>query len=180
MLRNSLRQIFLSDRFAHILRWILFLYVAAVLCPIRYLEFNAKDVDNTWLLALSCGAAQHLAMGRDIAWATGPLAHLAAPLDIGSNLADGLIFQAVVWGQLIAILSDLFFRGSFPLKNPAFFSVLVGLSGPQYHELPNPPGSGTLLFDGALILLTHHRSRGGWIRYLTALILLGVVPLIQS
>jgi len=85
MLKNSLGQIFLSHRFAHLLRWILFLYVADVLCPIRYLEFNAKDVDNTWLLALSYGAAHHLAMGRDIAWTTGPLAYLAAPLDIGSK-----------------------------------------------------------------------------------------------
>jgi len=85
----------------------------------------------------------------------------------------------VVWALLIAILSDLFFRGSFPLKNLAFFSVFVGLSAPQYHELPNPLGSGSLLFDGALILLTHYRLRGGRIRYVTALIVLGVVPLIQ-
>jgi len=59
MLKNSLRQIFLNDRFEHVLRWILFLYVAAVLCPVRYLEFNAKDIDNTWLLALNYGAAHH-------------------------------------------------------------------------------------------------------------------------
>jgi len=39
-------------------------------------------------------------MGRDIAWTTGPLAYLAAPMDIGNNLAHGLIFQAA----MIAIL----------------------------------------------------------------------------
>ncbi len=104
MLTNSLRQIFLNDRFEHVQRWILFLYVAAVLCPVRYLEFNAKDVDNTWLLALNYGAAHHLMMGRDIAWTTGPLAYLTAPMDIGNNLAHGLIFQAAIWLLLIAIL----------------------------------------------------------------------------
>jgi hypothetical protein len=55
MLENSLRQIFLNDRFEHVQRCILFLYVVAVLCPVRYLEFNAKDVDNTWQLALIRG-----------------------------------------------------------------------------------------------------------------------------
>ena len=179
MLKNSLRQIFLNDRFEHVLRWILFLYVAAVLCPIRYLEFHGKDVDNTWLFALNYGAAQHLVMGRDLAWTTGPLAYLAAPLDIGHNLAHGLLFQAAIWVLLIAILRDLFFRSSFPLKNLAFFSVFMGLSSPQYHELPNPLAAGTLLFDGALILLTHYRLRGGRTRYITALVMLGLVPLIQ-
>ena len=100
-------------------------------------------------------------------------------MDIGSNLAQGLLFQAAVWALLVAILWDLLFRSSFPLKNLAFFSVFIGLSGPQYHDFPNPLGTGSLLFTGALILLVHFWLHGGMTRYVTALIMFGFLPLIQ-
>lgn len=167
-----------SNRTKLVLRTALFAYLAMVFCPIQYWA-PAEDVDNTWFFALNYAAAHHLVMGRDIAWTSGPLAYLAAPMDIGNNLVQGLVFQAALWTLLLAVLWDLFSRGSFSLKNLAFFSVFLGLSGPLYHEQPNPLGAGDLLLVGALILLVHFRLRGGISRYITALVMLGLVPLIK-
>jgi hypothetical protein len=169
----------LLDAVKYTARWVLFLYLLMVLCPVRYWPFNLNDWDNTWVFALNYGVEHHLVFGRDIDWTSGPLAYLAAPMDIGNNLAAGLLFQAALWIVLCAILWDVFFRGSAPLKNLAFFSLFVGLSGPQYHHLPNPLGPGGLLFVGGLILLVQFHLRGGLSRYVTALVMLGIFPLIQ-
>jgi len=160
-------------------RWVLFLYLLMVLCPIRYWPFNLNDWDSTWVFALNYGSSHHLILGRDIDWTSGPLAYLAAPMDLGNNLVAGLLFQTALWILLCAILWDVFFRGRAPLKNLAFFTLFVGLSGPQYHHLPNPLAPGSLLFVGGLLLLVQFHLRGGLSRYLTALAMLGVVPLIQ-
>ena len=183
-LTNSLlRQLFFSDRAKSALRGALFAYLGLVLCPIQYFAISDRNVDDTWLFALNYAAAHHLALGRDIVWTSGPLGYLAAPMDIGNNLAQGLTFQAALWVLLLAILLDLFFRGRFPLRNLAFFSICLGLSGFMYHQSPNllinPLGAGDLLFVGALILLVHFRLRGGSGRYVTALVMLGLVPLIK-
>jgi hypothetical protein len=161
------------------MRSVLFLYLGLVLCPIHYWHFSPGDVDNAWIFALNYGAAHHQVVGRDIAWTSGPFAFLAVPMDIGNNLVQGLLFQSALWILLLIILWDLFFRGRFALRNLAFFSVLVVFSGPQYHHHPNPLGAGNLLLSGALILLVHFHLRGGMARYITALIMLGFVPMIQ-
>jgi hypothetical protein len=179
MFRCFLLRMLLSDQAKHVARKVLFVYLGLVLCPIQYWALSSQDQDNTWLFALNYAAAHHLVLGRDIAWTSGPLAYLAAPMDIGNNLVQGLVFQAALWSLLLAILWDLFFRGGFSLKNLAFFSVFLGLSGPLYHQPPNPLGAGDLLLVGALILLVHFRLRGGLRRFITALVMLGLVPLIQ-
>ena len=107
------------------LRWALFLYLGLVLCPIRYWAPADQAVDNTWYFALNYAAAHHLAMGQDIVWTWGPLFYLLFPFDIGNNLARGLAFQASLWVLVIAVLWDLFFRSSFPLRNLAFFLFLL-------------------------------------------------------
>jgi hypothetical protein len=162
------------------LRAFLFIYLGLILCPIQYwAPAGENDVDNTWIFALNYAAAHHLVLGRDVIWTSGPLAYLAAPMDVGSNLKQGLVFQAALWVVLLAILFDLFFRSTFPLRNLAFFSVFLGLSGPLYHHPPNPLGTGDLLLVGALILLVHSRLRGGIARYFAGLAMLGLVPLIK-
>ena len=165
-----------STRVNVALRWTLFLYLGLVLCPIAYLAPSDKTVDNTWYFALNYVAAHHLVMGQDIAWTWGPLFYLLFPFDIGNNLARGLVFQAAWWIVTIAVLWDLFFRGGFPLRNLAVFSILIGLSTVDYHQLQYP---GNLLLYPALILLVHFRLRGGFVRYLTALAIIGLMPLMQ-
>jgi hypothetical protein len=175
-----LPQWFFSDQAKSVLRGALFVYLGLVLCPIQYFAITERFVDDTWLFALNYAAAHHLALGRDIVWTSGPLGYLAAPMDIGNNVAQGLAFQAALWVLLLAILWDLFFRGRFPLRNLAFFSICLGLSGFMYYQPPiNQLGAGDLLFVGALILLVHFRLRGGYGRYVTALVMLGLVPLIK-
>ena len=180
MLNSILPQLFVSDQAKSVLRGALFVYLGLVLCPIQYFAITERFVDDTWLFALNYAAAHHLALGRDIVWTSGPLGYLAAPMDVGNNLAQGLAFQAALWVLLLAILWDLFFRGRFPLRNLAFFSICLGLSGFMYYQPPiNQLGAGDLLFVGALILLVHFRLRGGSGRYVTALVMLGLVPLIK-
>src|SRR5947207_9968951 len=101
-------------------------------------------------------------------------------MDMGNNLAQGLLFQTILWMLLLAILGDLFFRDTFALKNLAFFSAFIGLSGPQYQAFPNPLGAGNVLFTGALILLVHFWLRGGMMRYITAVVMFGFLPLLQD
>jgi hypothetical protein len=157
-------------------RWAAFLYVVLALCPIRYETPTDKTFDNSWFFALNYATARHLVMGRDIVWTWGPFYYLFIPFNIRSNLAQGLLFQGALWVLLIVILWDLFFRGGFPLRNLAVSSVLIGLSTLDHNQMYYP---GNLLLYPALILIVHFRLRGGNIRYVTALAIIGLMPLIQ-
>jgi len=161
------------------LRWALFLYLGLVLCPIRYCaptNQGYRYIDNTWMFALNYAAAHHLAVGRDIVWTWGPLSYLLFPFDIGNNLARGLAFQAALWVLIVVILSDLFFRSTFQLRNLALFSILIGLSVVDFHQLVHPDD---LFLPAALTLLVHFRLRGGIVRYVAALAIMGLIPLMQ-
>jgi len=156
-------------------RWGLCIYLSWILCPIRY--GSPRDtIDNTWLFALNWAAAHHLLSGRDIVWTYGPLAYLLTPFDVGSNLAQGLIFQSVLWILLIVTLWDLLVRSDLPVRNLQLFSIFLALSAANYSQ---GPYAGNLLLPLALILLVHFRLRGGIVRYISALWLLGLLPLFQ-
>jgi hypothetical protein len=157
-------------------RCLLFLFAALLACPIRYWAQD-PNWDNTWVFALNYAAAHGLAIGRDVVWTTGPLGYLVFPQDIGNNLQHALIFQSIVWAVLIAILADLFFRGGYALRNLAMFTVFFALSAPLYWF--NYMGLENLLLMGALVLLVVERSRGGLVRYVAALALIGIIPLIK-
>lgn len=179
MFNRFFSQMLTSHRTQRAIRAVLFVYLGLILCPIQYFALNGNEADNTWILGLNYAAAHHLVPGRDIVWPTGPLAYLAAPMDVGHNLVPALAFQAALWGMLLAILWDLFFRGNFALRNLAFFTIFIGLSGSLYHHPPNPLGAADLLLVGALILLVHFQIRGGVIRYVTAMLMLGLIPLFK-
>jgi hypothetical protein len=152
------------------------MYLCLVLCPIGYLAPYCKDADNTWYFALNFAAAHDLVLGRDIAWTWGPLFYLFFPFDIGNNLVRAMAFQAGLWILVVVVLRDLFFRDGFPLRNLALFSVLIGLSTFDYHQLRYP---GNLPLYPALILLVHFRLRGGIMRYIASLAILGLMLLFQ-
>src|SRR5215831_3213348 len=153
-----------------------FLYLVLALCPIRYETPTDKTFDNSWFFALNYAAAHHLVMGQDIVWTWGPFYYLFIPFNIGSNLAQGLLFQGALWVLLIVILWYLSFRSGFPLRNLAVSSVLIGLSTLDLNQMYYP---GNLLLYPTLILLVHFRLRGGIMRYVAALALIGLMPLIQ-
>jgi len=159
----------------HFWQWGLSIYLSWILCPIRY-GTPSDTIDSTWLFALNWAAAHHLLFGRDIVWTYGPLAYLLMPFDVGHNLAKGLVFQAVLWTLLVVALWDLLVRSNVPLRNLQLFSIFLALSSANYSQGPYP---GSLLLPLALILLVHFRFHGGMVRYVVALVLLGLVPLFQ-
>jgi hypothetical protein len=167
----------ISERKKLVIRWALFFYLVFVFCPITYL-YLTPDSESTWYFGLNYAANHHLVMGHDIVWTTGPLSYLILPMDIGSNLARGLIFQAAMWVFLIAILFDLCFRSGFRLRNLVFFSAFIGLSARLY-QYPTIPGAPDALLAGCLLLLVNFRLRGGWLRYCAALVGMSVVPLLK-
>jgi len=166
----------LETWYARAARVVLFLYSACVLCPIRFWPI-ADRADNTWVFASNCAAARGLANGRDIFWTSGPLGYLAFPQDLGNNLVHALTFQVAVWGVLILAVADMFLIARFPLRNAALFVVFLGLSGPLYWF--NYMGLENLLLAGALLLMTVYRWHEGRVRYLTALVMIGIIPLIK-
>ncbi|MGH9591856.1 MAG: hypothetical protein ACRD5L_02100, partial [Bryobacteraceae bacterium] len=159
-----------------LVRTILFLWTVLIACPIRYWPVDAT-IDNTWVFALNYAAAHGLAYGRDVIWTSGPLGYLVYPLDIGRNIAQALVFQSAVWAVLIAILADVFYIAGLRLRSLAYFSVFFSLSAPLYWF--NYMGVENLLLAGALILLVTARFHGGLARYISALALTGLIPLIK-
>ena len=160
----------------HLVRAALFIWTAMIACPVRYWPVEAT-VDNAWVFALNYAAAHGLAIGRDIVWTTGPLGYLVFPQDIGANLAHALVFQGAVWAILIAIFTDLFYFAGVSLRNLGFFTIFFSLSAPLYWF--NYMGVENLLLAAVLILLVVTRRRGGLGRYVVALVLAGVIPLIK-
>ncbi len=165
---------FIQERWQGAARLMLYLYVVLVGSPIRWFPIDS-GVDATWLFALNQTAARGLQPGRDSIFSYGPLAYLTFPQI--ENLTGALWFQTALWIVLAAIFADLFFRAGFTLRNLAWFSVFFGVSAPLYWF--NRGGVESLVVGGAIILLVVFAERGGFPRYLTALILLGVAPLLK-
>ena len=159
-----------------LLRGVLLVYVVFVASPMRYWMLSSDKIDETWLFALNYGAAHGLAFGRDLVWTNGPLGFLTFPQNIGHNLAYGFLFQICTWVLLGAIFTDLFFRAAIPLRNLCLFSLAVGLASPLFWYNYN---NDYLFSAGALTLLVLVRFDGGMARYVTALVIIGIVPLIR-
>jgi hypothetical protein len=159
------------------LRWCLFGYLVLLMCPIRYWPMK-QDGDGTWVFAINSAAARGLAYGRDIVFTTGPLGYLAVPQDLGRNLLTALVVQAIAWIVIIAVLRQVFFKSGIPLLNLAFFTIFMGFSAPLFWF--NRIGTENLLLATALILLIWARFHRGTIWYASALVIMGIVPLIKT
>ncbi|HYP05942.1 MAG TPA: hypothetical protein VER03_06875, partial [Bryobacteraceae bacterium] len=159
-----------------LIRWALFLFCVAVVCPIRYYA-ESYGVDISWVQAMNLAAWKGLAVGRDIIWTTGPLSHLVFPLDIGSNLTEALRFQYAIWLLMGAVLADVFFSSGARVRNLALFSLYLAFSAPLYWF--NFVGLDGLLTTGVLLLLTMVFLSGGTTRYVAALILTGLLPMVK-
>src|SRR5260370_3835747 len=109
------------------MRTVLYLYVLLVACTIRYWPLESS-VDATWRFALNYAHSAEI----QAVFTSGPLAYLIFPQHLGSNLSQALLFQAALWLVLGAIFADLFFRGSFPVRNIALFSFCFGLATPFF------------------------------------------------
>jgi len=159
-----------------VVRAALLLWAILIACPVRYWPID-DTIDNTWVFALNYAAAHGLAIGRDVVWTTGPLGYLVFPQDIGANLAHALVFQGVLWAVLIAVITDLFYLAGVSLRSLAFFTMFFSLSAPLYWF--NYMGPENLILAAVLVLLVNARRRGGHGRYIVALALTGIIPLIK-
>ena len=166
----------IRGRVESVVRLCLFLYSAIVWCPIRFCT-TGFVWDNTWVFAANYAAAHGLVNGRDVFWTTGPLGYLVFPQAIGDNLRQGIYFQMAIWAVLLAALFDVFWVARFALGGCAIFAICLGLSSPLYWF--NSVGLENLLLAGALLLITVYRWQGGRVRYLAALAMIGVIPLIK-
>ena len=154
----------------------LYLYVVLIACPIRYWPLGSSQED-TWRFALNYAPAQGLAVGRDVIFTCGPLIYLLFPQHFGGNLAQGLLFQTALWLVLATIFADIFFRAGFALRNLALFSFCFGLAAPLFWF--NSLGTEYLMLAGALMLIVIFHLRGSLTRYVTALVLVGLLPLFK-
>jgi len=154
-------------------RWLLFAFSLLLVCPIRVWT-QKGTVDSTWVLALNYARAHGLVIGSDVVWTMGPLSVYLFPQAIGNNLSAALAFQAVVWAIMALVLADAFRAKT---TNPGLFTLFIALSAPLYWF--NYTGIENLLIAAMAVLLTLYRWQGGWLRYIAALLLAGVVPLIS-
>jgi hypothetical protein len=159
-----------------IMRWLLVLYVTLVACPMRFWMIRDSDLDYTWVFALNYGAVHGMSFGRDLQWTTGPLSYLTFPQNMGHNLVQGLLFQAVLWAVLAITFADRFLHSGIPLRRLIFFSLAVGCASPLFWFFRNTE---PLYLMAALILLVMVRFHGGTIRYVTALVIIGIIPFIK-
>jgi hypothetical protein len=164
------------ERHSNPARTALYLFILLVACPVRYWPLE-DDLDPTWRFALNYAPAHGYVFGRDYIYTTGPLAQLTFPQNVGHNLTHGLIFQGCLWLVLAAILADVFFLAGFRFRNLVLFSALFSLAAPFFWFLS--VGLENLVLAGALLLLIRFHRHGGWIRYTTALLLIGLLPLLK-
>src|SRR6185437_4352790 len=156
-----------KDKRTRLIRGLLFTWMLVIVCPVRYWRLEI-GVDATWRFALNYAPVHGYAIGRDYVYTTGPLVHLLFPENIGNNLRNGLIFQFCLWVALGAVLFDVFMRGGFRLRNLAVFAVGLCLTSPFFWF--NSLGPENLMLVAALLLLVMYRLRGGWVRYVAALV----------
>jgi hypothetical protein len=151
-------------------------FVILLACPVRYWPVQ-PGFDETWQFALNFAAANGYAIGRDYVYTVGPLAYLILPSHLGGNLEQALLFQAAMWVVWGVIIVDVFFRAGFSVRSLTVFSLCFSFAAPWFWF--NFLGPENLMLVGALLLLVVAHTRGGWIRYVAALVLIGVLPLLK-
>lgn len=123
-----------ADRIQSLIRILVFLFLAVLLCPIRYFTLSGENVlDSSWLYAVNLAALRGLRFGVDIIWTTDPLAYLFQPLDMGNHLAQGVMAQSLVWLVLLCVAADLSFLAATPLGNLVAFTLGVAVAAPLFH-----------------------------------------------
>jgi hypothetical protein len=165
-----------AGRNSLLIRILLAAYVMLLACPIRYWSIE-NGPDRTWRFALNFAAANGYAPGRDYVYTTGPLAYLFFPQHNGANLQYALVFQSCLWLVLGAVIADVFLRSAFGIRNLALFTCFFSLAGSLFWFASFGPEN--LILAGALLLLIQFHLRGGWTRYGTALVFIGLLPLFK-
>jgi hypothetical protein len=135
--------IFVQHRIAieNVARALLLLYLGLLVCPIRF-HFANAGLDASWAVALNLFRLKHVIFGKDVGFTYGPLGYLILPMPFGSNLAEGLFFQAAIWIIFVFLLAALIFYRRLPLYRLAIFTICAipgadifvefGYAGPDF------------------------------------------------
>jgi hypothetical protein len=123
----------IPPRVSRVAAAVLALFCFLALCPVRC-HFASSKFDPAWATALNEIHRRGLAHGRDVTFTYGPLAYLAIPMPIGTNLEQGLTFQFAWWFALGAILVWLVVRKQIPAVNFAVLAILAPAGARAFRE----------------------------------------------
>jgi len=109
----------------------LLIYAGLLLFSINY-QPVVPGLDPSWAFALNQFAHGPELFGRDIVLTYGPLAYLAVPLHIGSNLQIALVVRVIAWCVLLYLLLSLWESGR--RAGALFFTVALICSNRLFYE----------------------------------------------
>lgn len=115
-----------NQRFKTFLKYILLSWIGLISFSVQVYPIR-PGLDWSWVFALNYFAEKGIKFGKDLVWTYGPLGFLVVPMDVGSNIKIGIVFQLFVWAVLIATLICLVYKNYF--SNLQLFCFLLFLSG---------------------------------------------------
>ena len=133
----------------NVLRALLLCATALLICPIRYHPANT-GLDASWAVALNLFHLKNVIFGRDVGFTYGPLGYLILPMPFGSNLIQGLLFQAAMWFLFVALLGGLIFFRKIPVYRLIMFGLCAIPGADLFYEFGY---AGPDLFLALLVLL---------------------------
>jgi len=108
------------------------IWVALIAFWVRY--YPIAPGHDSFAYALNYAHAKGLVFGRDAAFTYGPLAFLAIPMHVGSNLGLGILFQVAVWLCFSAVCGWVILARKTPLGRSLAFGAGLLLSTGLFHE----------------------------------------------
>ncbi|HKW98285.1 MAG TPA: hypothetical protein VJN43_11175 [Bryobacteraceae bacterium] len=105
-------------------RVMLLCYITLISYPVAYFPIQAGG-DPSWAFAMNYFHHKGLIFGRDVGFTYGPLAYLAIPMDLGTNLRNGILFQLGLWLILILVAGWAIFVRKLSLISVVLFAVAL-------------------------------------------------------
>ncbi|HZT39469.1 MAG TPA: hypothetical protein VFA28_16370 [Bryobacteraceae bacterium] len=130
-------------------RVVLLAYVCLVAITIRFYPMEG-GLDPSWAVGLNLFRNAGLIHGRDIGFTYGPLSFLIAPMDVGANLIEGVVFQTCVWITFCALLAWVVYARDIQLAPLAIFAACFYLGLRTFDEFGY---AGPDIFAGIVALL---------------------------
>jgi hypothetical protein len=146
--------------------WVPLALIALLSNPVRSYRVSA-GTDASWAYGINYAHATGLIFGRDLVFTYGPLAWLAAPMDVGRNLALGTAFQVACWAAFVALIAWVAFTRKIGPGRLLVFAVCL-VAGRRSFQSFDYWGAELFLEFLALLLLgaaasETSRRRGDWL-----------------
>jgi hypothetical protein len=111
--------------------------VLYIVCSAAVLRLHpaGTGLDPSWAVALNYLHNAGFRHGRDIAFTYGPLAFLTLPMDFGSNLLAGALFQTTAWLVFSGVIAWLVYARNIRMLPLALFAFLLYLGLGTFHSV---------------------------------------------